>query len=135
MNIFFKYGLKHISSYIFFKFYKYRVSYIICWFFFHFSFLIFQYSLGVVVVMMVWQLSVQSVSITTNGCEFESRSLRCELDTTLSDKVCQWLAAGRYVSPGTPVTDRHDITEILFKVPLNIICLYLSKSFRICYPI
>jgi hypothetical protein len=36
------------------------------------------------------------------------------LNTTLCDKVCQWL------SPGTPVsstnkTDHHDITEILLK--------------------
>ena len=28
----------------------------------------------------------------------ESRSLRCALDTTLCDKVCQWLAAGRWFS-------------------------------------
>jgi len=46
------------------------------------------------------------------------------LDTTLSDKVCQWFAAGRWFSPGTPVssinkTNRHDITEILLKVALN----------------
>jgi hypothetical protein len=41
-------------------------------------------------------------------------------------KVCQWLATGRWFSPGTPVsstkrTDRHDITEILLKVALNTI--------------
>ena len=46
--------------------------------------------------------------------------------TTLCDKVCQWLAAGRWFSPGPPVsftnkTDRHDITEILLKVVLNTI--------------
>ena len=45
------------------------------------------------------------------------------LDTTLCDKVCQWLAAGQWFSPGTPVsstnkTDRHDIAEILLKVVL-----------------
>jgi hypothetical protein len=45
---------------------------------------------------------------------------------TLYDKVCQWLATGRWFSPGPPVsstnkTDRHDITEILFKVVLNTI--------------
>jgi len=45
-------------------------------------------------------------------------------DTTVCDKVCQLLAAGRWVSPGTPVsstneTDRRDITEILLKVALN----------------
>ena len=48
-------------------------------------------------------------------------------DTTLCDKVCQWLAAGRWFSPpGTPVpsinkTDRHDIAEILLNVALNAI--------------
>ena len=40
--------------------------------------------------------------------------------TTLCDKVCQWLAAGRLFSPGTPVSspnkiDRHDISEILIE--------------------
>jgi hypothetical protein len=40
-------------------------------------------------------------------------------------KVCQWLAAGRWFSPGTPVsstniTDRHNITEILLKAALNL---------------
>jgi hypothetical protein len=48
------------------------------------------------------------------------------LYTTLCDKVCQWLATGRWFSPGTPVsptnkTDCHDITEILLKVALNTI--------------
>ena len=48
------------------------------------------------------------------------------LDTTLCDKVCQWLAAGRWFSLGTMVsstskTDRNDITEILLKVALNAI--------------
>ena len=42
------------------------------------------------------------------------------LDTTLCDKVCQWLATGRWFSSGTPVsstnkTDCHDIAEILLK--------------------
>jgi endogenous inhibitor of DNA gyrase (YacG/DUF329 family) len=42
------------------------------------------------------------------------------------DKVCQWLATGRWFSPGHPVsstnkTDRHDITEILLKVALSTI--------------
>ena len=45
---------------------------------------------------------------------------------TLCDKVCQWHAAGRWFSPGPPVsstnkTDRNDITEILLKVALNTI--------------
>ena len=43
------------------------------------------------------------------------------------DKVCQWLAAGQWFSPGSPVsstnrTDRHsDIAEILLNVALNTI--------------
>jgi hypothetical protein len=50
------------------------------------------------------------------------------LDTTLCDKDCQWLAAGWWFSPGTPVsstnrTDHHDIAEILLKVALNTITL------------
>jgi hypothetical protein len=50
------------------------------------------------------------------------------LDTTLSDKDCQYLATGRWFSPGTPVsstnkTDRSDITEILLKMALNTITL------------
>jgi hypothetical protein len=52
--------------------------------------------------------------------------MACVLDTTLCDKVCQWLATGRWFSLGTPVssinkTGRHDITEILLKVVLNTI--------------
>ena len=46
--------------------------------------------------------------------------------TTLCDRVCQWLAGGRWFSLGPPVsstnkTNRHDITEILLKVVLNTI--------------
>ena len=48
------------------------------------------------------------------------------LDSTLCDNVC--LAAGRYLSAGTPVsstnnTDRHDRTETLLKVALSTITL------------
>ena len=44
--------------------------------------------------------------------------------TTLYDKVCQWLATGQWVSPGPPVsstnkTDCHDIAKILLKEALN----------------
>jgi hypothetical protein len=47
-------------------------------------------------------------------------------DTTLCDQVCRGLGAGRWFSPGTPVssnnkTDRHDITEILLQMALNTI--------------
>jgi hypothetical protein len=50
------------------------------------------------------------------SCEFEPRSWRVVIDTTLCDKVCQWLTTGRWFSPGISVsttnkTDRHDITE------------------------
>ena len=55
--------------------------------------------------------------------------------TTLCDKVCQWLATGRWFSPGPPVsstnkTDRHDITEILLKVALHTI-KQTTKSFSL----
>jgi hypothetical protein len=51
---------------------------------------------------------------------------------TVRDKVCQWLATGRWFSPDTPVsstnkTDRHEITEILSKVAFNIIIRGLIK--------
>ena len=72
------------------------------------------------------QLPMQSVPITTNAV---SSPRRYVLDTTLRDKVCQWLAAkvGRFC-PCTPIfstnkTDRHDMTEILLKVALNAITL------------
>ena len=48
-------------------------------------------------------------------------------DTTLSDKVCQWLVVGRWFTPGTYSSflhhkpDSHDLTEILLKVALNTI--------------
>jgi len=54
--------------------------------------------------------------------EFELRLCRGVLDTILLEKVCQWLATGRWFSPGTSnKTYRHDITEILLKVALNTI--------------
>jgi len=58
------------------------------------------------------------------SCEFESRSWRGVLNTTLCDKVCQWLATGRWFSPVpyTNKTDRHDMTEtllILLKVKVK----------------
>ena len=66
--------------------------------------------------------------------EFEPFSWRGVLDTAFCGKVCQWLASGRWFSPGTPnpvfstsKTDRHDITEILLKVALNIIKLNQTK--------
>ena len=57
------------------------------------------------------------------SCEFELRSWRGVLDITSCDKVCEWLATGRWFSPvsSTSKTDHHDITEILLKVALNTI--------------
>ena len=64
--------------------------------------------------------------------EFESHSWRSTNvyihNTTLCDKVCQWLAASQWFSLRTQIsstnkTDRHDITEILLKVALITITL------------
>jgi hypothetical protein len=53
------------------------------------------------------------------------------LDTTLFDKVCQWLVAGQWFSLSTLVyfinkSDHHNIAEILLKVVLNTIALTFS---------
>ena len=56
-------------------------------------------------------------------------SIHCEvylIQHYTCDKVCQWLAAGQWFSPGTSVsstnkTDCYDITDILLKVVLNTI--------------
>jgi hypothetical protein len=58
------------------------------------------------------------------SCEFESRSDEMYSIQHYVIKVWQWLAKGRWSSPGTPVSssnkpDRHNITEILLKVALN----------------
>ena len=55
------------------------------------------------------------------------------LDTTLCEKVCQWLAAGRWFSLvfSTNKNCRHDITELFLKVALNTITLTLE--YRSCY--
>ena len=60
------------------------------------------------------------------NCDFEPRSLRGVLDTTLCYKVCQWIATGRWFSLGTIISstnkiDLHDIAEIVLKVALNTI--------------
>ena len=59
------------------------------------------------------------------SCEFEPRWWWGVLDTTLCDKVGQWLATGLWFSPSTPFssnnkTDHHDITEILSKSSINL---------------
>jgi hypothetical protein len=52
---------------------------------------------------------------------FEPRGV---LETTVCDKVCQWLATGRWFSLGPPIsstnkTDHHDIAQIPMKVALD----------------
>ena len=65
--------------------------------------------------------------------EFEPRSWQGVLDTTVCDKVCQWLAAGPWFSLGTlwvsstNKTDHQSIAEILLKVALNIITSLLPQ--------
>jgi hypothetical protein len=71
---------------------------------------------------------MQSVLIITNVVRFESPPGHGVLDTTLCDKVGQWLAAGLCFFPGTLVfstniTDHNDIIEILLKVTLNTIAI------------
>ena len=71
-------------------------------------------------------------------CEFEPRSWRGVLDTTLCDKVCQWLVTGRWISLGTTDSstnknDRHDITEILLKVTLNTMNRTYIKVYKTCH--
>ena len=76
------------------------------------------------VVILDLLLPMQSMPITTNIVSVNPAQRQGVLDTTLWDKVCQWLVAGQWFSPGTPVsstnkTDLHDIAEILLKVVLN----------------
>ena len=66
-------------------------------------------------------------------------SWRDVLDTTLCDKVCQWLAAGRWFSPSTPVsptnkTDHYNLTEISLKVVLSTITLTLKPTWLLSAP-
>jgi hypothetical protein len=71
----------------------------------------------------LWHMRNMAISSGT-GLKLFLKTARC-------NKVCQWLAAGRWFSPGTPVsstnkTYRHDITEILLKVTLKTVILTLS---------
>jgi hypothetical protein len=78
------------------------------------------------------QLLMHSVFITNNAVS-SNATHEDVLDTTIFDKVCQWLVAGRWFSLETPVsstnkTDRHDITEILLKVALSNIALTILHT-------
>ena len=88
---------------------------------------------------MIWSWSYGSwvyIYLTISAyhhfrCEFEPSSWRAILDTTICYQVCQWLVTGLSFSPGPPLsstnkTDCHDKTEILLKVALNTISLYLN---------
>ena len=51
------------------------------------------------------------------------------METTLCDKVCEWLATDRCFFPGTPAsftnkTDSNDITETLSTLALDFITIY-----------
>jgi hypothetical protein len=58
-------------------------------------------------------------TITCLSCEFESRR-RGVLNTTLCDKVCQWLATARWFSTGTTVSCTNK-TDCYGEVVLNTI--------------
>jgi hypothetical protein len=63
-------------------------------------------------------------------------TLNTKKNSWLCDKVCQWFAAGRWFSPGNPVsstnnTERNDITKILLKVDLNTTTLTFTPQIRI----
>jgi hypothetical protein len=76
--------------------------------------------------LWLWSCGRWIYNYLWNQCEFESRSWQGVLDTTL----CEMIVAGWCFSPGSPLssinkTDRHDITEILFKVVLSTLILTL----------
>jgi hypothetical protein len=84
----------------------------------------------------LWSYGSWIYNYLCNGCLSPLTWVRMSitlgvLNTTLSNKVCQWLAASLWFSPGIPVsstkkTDCHDIAEIMLKVALNIIALTLT---------
>jgi hypothetical protein len=90
-------------------------------------------------VFGIYLLCTQLVSITANIVRI-SRSWRGVLDTTLNYEDCQWLEAGRWFSPVTPIsstnkTDRQEITEILLKEALHTItvthlCTSVSNNIK-----
>ena len=72
--------------------------------------------------------------ITTNVVSSNPAHGEMYFYTTLCDKVCQWFAACRWFSSGTPVsftnkTHRHDTADILLKIALNNNRLTLLKHF------
>jgi hypothetical protein len=64
---------------------------------------------------------------------------RCVLDTTSCDQVCQWHAAGRWFSHGTPIsstnkTDRHDIQTVDKSIPtLPVFPIYFILIYNLIF--
>jgi len=90
---------------------------------------------GAILVLIVHTYRSCAILTTKVVSSRTVRSWRGVLDTTSCDKVCQWLAADRWFSPGTPVssinkTDRHDITELFLKVALNTTTLSLTSQIK-----
>jgi hypothetical protein len=70
--------------------------------------------------------------VLTRLCKLQKGCTRL---AAASDKVYQLFAHGRWFSLGTPAsstnkTGRHDIAEILLKVPLNTINQFKSTNFH-----
>jgi hypothetical protein len=61
------------------------------------------------------------------SCEFAPRSWRGVLDTTLCDKVCQWLATGRWFSPYTPYL--FSISKLLYNDSLEVRNQFVYTTF------
>jgi hypothetical protein len=64
---------------------------------------------------------------------FSNPLRRGVLDTTLCDKVCQWLTAGQWFSLGTPVFQPIKLTAMImylicFQIYM-IVCIYTSFMF------
>ena len=77
-----------------------------------------------------------AISVYHHWCWWVRISIRARCKT-LCDKVCLWLATGRWFSPGPTVssfnkTDHHDITEILLKVTLK--PSKQSNIYLLCFP-
>jgi hypothetical protein len=97
------------------------------WLHSHFS----MYAQSIVMVVVRFTTTFAIGAYYQYSCEFESHSWWGVLDTTLCDKVCQWLAP---VS-STNITDNHDVAEILLKVVLNTITIdwaYILKWSPTC---
>jgi hypothetical protein len=83
-------------------------------------------------------LWLKEINDTTKVVSSNPILRRGVLDKTLCDKVGQWLAAGRWVSPGTLFTsgsntDRQDIAEILLKVHRPVVSNWQASSHNVVH--